>query len=53
MPTAHPKVRAARHRPYSIGEVHSLLADLRELATDPDPAAIEVIAAEVPLIAMA
>ena len=41
LPTPHPKVRVARHRPFPIEDVRQLLDDLRELAADPDPAAIE------------
>ena len=41
LPTPHPKVRVARHRPFPIDEVRQLLAELRELSRNPDPAAIE------------
>ncbi len=41
LPTPHPKVRVARHRPYPIDEVRLLLTDLLDLSADPDPIAIE------------
>ncbi|MFZ5831771.1 MAG: polysaccharide biosynthesis protein [Planctomycetota bacterium] len=35
LPTAHPKLRAAYHRPYSLDEVHQALRDLEPLVNGP------------------
>lgn len=41
LPTPHPKVRVGRHRPHPLAEVCRLLEDLRGLAAESDPAAVE------------
>lgn len=36
LPTSHPKLRAAYHRPYSLGEVRRAIAQLQRLVNDPE-----------------
>ena len=36
LPTPHPKLRAAYHRPYSVAEVRCCISELQQLATQPD-----------------
>ena len=36
LPTSHPKLRAAYHRPYSLGEVRSAIERLGQLMGEPD-----------------
>jgi FlaA1/EpsC-like NDP-sugar epimerase len=36
MPTAHPKLRAAHHRPYALAEVRAMLVELEALVLAPD-----------------
>ncbi len=40
LPTPHPKLRAARHRPTSLGEVNELLDELHHLMHQRDPAVV-------------
>jgi FlaA1/EpsC-like NDP-sugar epimerase len=39
LPTPHPKLRVAYHRPYSVDEVVSLLEEVRPVLHDEEPAA--------------
>jgi len=36
LPTSHPKLRAAYHRPYSLGEVRNAIEQLRQMVNEPD-----------------
>ncbi len=36
LPTSHPKLRAAYHRPYSLAEVHRTITQLELLLSEPD-----------------
>jgi FlaA1/EpsC-like NDP-sugar epimerase len=36
LPTSHPKLRAAYHRPYALAEVRRAIAQLERLVTEPD-----------------
>lgn len=36
LPTAHPKLRAAHHRPYTLGEVRAMVAELEALVHSPE-----------------
>ncbi len=36
LPTAHPKLRAAYHRPYTLSEVRQMIAELEELINAPE-----------------
>ncbi|MFO0805465.1 MAG: nucleoside-diphosphate sugar epimerase/dehydratase [Gemmataceae bacterium] len=40
LPTPHPKVRVARHRPFTVEEVRRLMAELLELSREAESAAI-------------
>jgi len=36
LPTSHPKLRAAYHRPYALAEVHRAIAQLERIVNDPE-----------------
>jgi FlaA1/EpsC-like NDP-sugar epimerase len=45
LPTAHPKVRAAYHRPYTLTEVRRVIADLEQVMYAPNEAVRQKLAA--------
>jgi len=36
LPTSHPKLRAAYHRPYALADVHRAVAQLERIVNDPE-----------------
>ena len=36
IPTAHPKLRAAYHRPYTVAEMSQMLSELEQMCHQPD-----------------